>query len=162
MKGMHEVFVNGPRYNIVYRFHTVTGRAKRIKVGGICRTAGVGRRCVSGFLAVYVDPESRDLVLQFRGKRFTLDGLTQATHATHCLGLLSLLVVERVGRSPLVVKQMTPARAVLRRVDPAYDSLDESHDDFLSDVADIANSPERQRWILEVTDPEAGPWNEIA
>ncbi len=75
--------------------------------------------------------------------------------------MLSLLSVSRPGEPKLVVAQRTVTRALLRRVDPAYDELDESMDDFLADVADIVSSEARRDWILEIKDPDAGPWEAV-
>jgi hypothetical protein len=43
-------------------------------------------------------------------------------------------------------------------IDPADDELDASLDDFLSDVANIVHSDERQDSILANKKPYAGPW----
>jgi hypothetical protein len=54
---------------------------------------------------------------------------------------------------------LTPARAVLRRVDPAYDDLDEYADDFLAQLGEVVGSSGAQERILKSTDPGAGPWH---
>ena len=59
------------------------------------------------------------------------------------------------------VLQRNIAGALLRKVDPAYDDLDASLDDFLADIADIAGSERRLAWIREIKDAAAGPWEYV-
>jgi len=74
------------------------------------------------------------------------------------MGAVSRLAVSRPGQPDLAIRQLTPGIPIFRLVDPAYDELDETFDDFLGDVADIVNSADRQESILKYKDPDAGPW----
>jgi hypothetical protein len=121
-------------------------------------TAGMGRRCGDRFVAVYVAPDGEAVVLQVERQRFPLDGQTIVTHQTQFCGLMSAIAIKRPGMDPLSLRRRNIASALLRRVDPSYDDLDASSDDFLADIADIAASERRIAWIKEVKDPEAGPW----
>lgn len=46
--------------------------------------------------------------------------------------------IDRLGTE--VLRRISPARAVLRRVDPAYDHLDEHADDFLAQLGEVVGS----------------------
>lgn len=157
------VWLNGERFDVAYLLETTSGSVQRhVRKGQRTgQTAGMGQRIGRHFVAVYVDPNSAELVLQIGHLRFPLDGSVLIGHVIRNAGLTSRLIVGREGQSPLIVRQTTVARAILRRIDPTYDDLDESCDDFLADVADIAHSPERRRWILETKNPTAGPWEDV-
>lgn len=77
---------------------------------------------------------------------------------------LDLVVSSRGSRSSgralptQVLQRPNLAGTLLRKVDPGYDELDASLDDYLADIADIAGSERRLAWILEIKDPAAGPW----
>jgi hypothetical protein len=163
MKGApRNVWVNGERYNVAYLFAPASGRVIRKaklhrRVG---RTAGMGQRCMGRFVAVHVTPEAAGLWLHIGRHRFPLDGATVASHTSQLGGTVSRLSVRRRGDRAITVRQLTLAKAVLSRFDPAYDDLDASMDDFLADIADIVASEERQSRFLEVSDPRAGPWVE--
>jgi hypothetical protein len=118
----------------------------------------MGRRCGRHFISVYVDPGGKSVILQIDRQRFPLDEQTTVRHTSQFGGLLSELTVQRPGMAPVRVRRRNVAGALLQRVDPAYDDLDASTDDFLADVADIAASPRRLDWLREVKSPEAGPW----
>lgn len=124
-------------------------------------TAGMGRRCGRHFIAVYVDLDGESVVLQVDQHRFPLDGETTVRHRSALRGLLSELTILRPGMPPVRLRKRGLASAVLRRVDPAYDELDASADDFLADVADVAASQRRLDWIREVKNPLAGPWEAL-
>jgi hypothetical protein len=160
----HRVWVNGERYNVEYLFDVAAGEVvqRLVLPGRGGRTGGIGRYCGRVFVAVYVAPGGDELVLQVGGCRFPLDGLTKATHSRRWRGAFSELLITRPGEADLLVHQRTLARALLWRVDPAYDDLDESMDDFLMNIADIVNSESRQRWFLEISDPDAGPCEAVS
>lgn len=158
------VWLSAERYDVAYLLDIATGTVqRRVKKGSRAGAlAGMGRRVRGCFVAVYLDPQGAGPILQVGRDRFPLDGSILMTSEVRHGGLSSRLFIVREGRSPLIVNQWTVARALLRRFDPGYDDLDESCDDFLSDVADIASSPERRRWLHEVWDLMAEPWSDIA
>jgi hypothetical protein len=158
------IWLSGERFNLDYLFDVESGTVvhKLVSPARVGMTAGMGRTMGGRFVAVYVAPNCAGLVVQVDARRFALDGLTRASHSRRWRGLVSELLLQREGEPDLTVSQWTVAAALLRRADPAYDALDESMDDFLADVADIANSEYRQSWILKVKDPSAGPWEAVA
>ncbi|GAA3520791.1 hypothetical protein GCM10022234_15720 [Aeromicrobium panaciterrae] len=157
------VWVNGNRYNRVYLLDMATGSAKKFtlrrKTNEIDQTAGNGERFGSAFVAVYVHPFDLSLVIQIGTSVYPVDGLTRVSTAQHLVGTYATLTIERPGMRTRTIRQRTIARAVLRVVDPTYDSLDESLDDFSADIVDVVCSPERQQLMLETKDPSAGPWD---
>lgn len=154
------VWLSGERFNVDYLFDTSLGRVVRRVVlperGGV--TAGMGRPCGRQFVAVYVGHDPGSIFLQIDAQRFPLDGLTEAKHRGRLHGFRSELVVVRPDMEPVRVRQWTPTRPISRVIDPAYDGLDESVDDFLSDVVDVVESERRREWLSEVKDRTAGPW----
>lgn len=129
---------------------------KRVRVGS---TGGVGQRVGRKFVGVFVHPDSHEIILRVGQRELPLDGSTDIHHKTKICGAVSKMVVRPPGGDEIVVSALTLARAFLRKMDPGYDDLDESMDDFLAAVADIAASEERRLWILRTTDPSSGPWH---
>jgi hypothetical protein len=154
------VWLNGPRYNVRYLFDPGSGQVVRtVKLPRAAgNTAGVGRRCGTSFVAVYVAPDRRSLFVQVGGDWLPLDGATVAVHERRLGGTVSRLSITRPGGRPLGARLLIPASALLWRLDPGYDELDRSMDDFLADVADLVNSEARRDWFVTVKDPDAGPW----
>lgn len=155
------VWVSGDRFNVDYLIDTDRGEVLRKVVhqerGGT--TGGMGRQCGREFVAVYVAPDGEGVVLQVGERRIDLDDGSRAIHTRRLGGAISQLTVTRPGEPDLSVRQWNGGGAFLRRVDPAYDDLDDLSDDFLRDVANIVNSPERRTWLLEIKDPAEGPWD---
>lgn len=156
------LWLNGERAGEHHLLDLTSGQVvKTAQLGREVRTtAGMGRRCGSHFISVYVAPDGETVVLQVDRQSFPLDGQTIASHKTRFHGLTSALTIQRPGVEPLSLQRRNVASALLKRVDPGYDDLDGSSDDFLADVADIAASERRLAWIREVKDPQAGPWGE--
>lgn len=154
-----QVWLNGGRHNIVYLFDTVSGRAQRFKAASNQKTAGLGQRCGRDFVGVFVEAKRSGLILQVGREQYPLDGNTLTVSRVQLAGLQSMLTITRKGRESRIVKQRTLARGILSRIDPGYDALDESFDDFLADISDIATSSSRRQRLLEVKDPLAGPWD---
>jgi hypothetical protein len=125
--------------------------------------AGVGYRCARRLVAVYLDSVNIDgpLVLQIGAERYLLDGETVAFYVRSLGGLRSRLRVER-GMSHAEISRNTISRAVMQRIDPAYDGLDEAFDDPLKDIAEVVKSRKRQERIREISDPVGGPWHLVA
>lgn len=153
------VWLNGERAGEHHLLEVSSGMViKTVRLGGDDRaTAGVGRRCGGQFASVYVNQDS-GIVLQVDRDKFPLDGQTILSHESRFGGLMSILRIRRPGMKPRKLYRMNIAGALLKRVDPGYDELDESVDDFLADLADIAASDHRRAWLREVKDPLAGPW----
>jgi hypothetical protein len=63
--------------------------------------------------------------------------------------------VSRPGHDDVSISYVTVRSIIHALIDPTYDGLDESHDDFPANVAAIVNSVERQEWILAHKDPDA-------
>lgn len=154
------LWLNGERSGEHHLLDVASGKVlKTVDLGAeIQTTAGVGRACGRRFVSVYLAPDKETVVLQVDQHRFPLDGLTFVRHRSRLGGLLSQLTVERVGATPEVVRRGNLASTLLRKIDPAYDEIDGSLDDFLSDIPDIVNSERRREWIREIKDPIAGPW----
>lgn len=161
MSSASPVWLNGERFDVAYLL-TPGGRAvrrfdmKKVRVGN---TGGMGQRVGRKFVGVFVHPESKEVILRVGHREVTLDGSVNIHHETKLGGVISQMVVRPSDGGEIVVSDLTPARAILRKFDPGYDDLEESMDDFLADVADIAASEERRRWILQTTDPSSGPWH---
>ena len=155
------VWLNGERFDVAYLLETSTGKIERFVSPGlrVGVTAGVARRISSEYICVYVSPSSGGVFLGVRGRSYLLDGSLVARYARCWGGVASVLYLTPPGEQTFRLMQLTLGRAFSKRVDPGYDSLDESMDDFLGDVADIVGSPRRRAWITEVKDPIAGPWN---
>lgn len=160
ISGRQGVWVNGHRSGEHHLIDLAGPIAKTVHCPQDHRTGGVGRRCGRRFVAVYVAPDQSGLVLQVDGTTFPLDGATYVKHDVLCGGLMTRLRIDRDGLRSETVRQSNIAGALLRRVDPAHDGLDASLDDFLADVADIANSGTRRAWMMQVKDPDAGPWSQ--
>jgi hypothetical protein len=140
-----DVWLTGQRWNERYRFDRNTGTVVgRAEVTDHWPGDGVGSPCGRRFVAVYVDPDSDDLMLQVGKTRVRLDDDVSAIYRRTLAGMRSELTIRAGADAVLSLSAITPARFVLRRVDPGYDELDELNDDFLMDVADIVNSRERQ------------------
>jgi hypothetical protein len=156
----HKIWLTGERFNVDYLFDTATGEVlqKLVSRGLDATTAGTGRYCCRRFVAVYVAPDHSGVVLQVDGARFPLDGRTKVEHRRRFGGTLSSLSVSRPGQEDVSVNQLTVGILISRLIDPAYDELDESLDDYLADIADIIRSDERQQSILAHKEPDAGPW----
>lgn len=157
------LWLNGERAGEHHLLDVGSGRViKTAQIGRDIRpTAGMGRRCGGHFIAVYVDVDGEEVVLQVDRHRFPLDGQTTVQHQSRLRGLLAELTIQRPGVASVRLRRRNLASALLKRVDPAYDELDASTDDFLADVADIAASRRRLDWIREVKKPEAGPWEAV-
>jgi hypothetical protein len=155
------VWLNGERAGEHKLLDTASGKVVTTANLGreIRTTAGSGRRCGRHFVAVYVAPDRTTVMLQVDRKRFPLDGQTVVVHSSRLGGLVSRLSIDRPGSGHHVVRQHTVASAFFKRVDPGYDDLDASLDDYLADIADIANSERRLASIRELKDPAAGPWD---
>jgi hypothetical protein len=155
------VWLTGERFDVAYFLDLDSGQIQRFVTKGsrIGETAGICGRVSGGFVAAYVTPTDGTLVLQIDNVAYPLDGSVRAVHQNGWGGLSSRLVIEPPDGPAVRVEQRTPARAILRKVDPGYDSLDESMDDFLADIADLASSPERRAWIVRTKNPQAGPWH---
>lgn len=154
------VWVNGVRTGEHHLLDVVSGKVvQTVHLGREIRTtAGMGRSCGRRFVSVYTPADTDTVVLQVDHRRYPLDGQTLLTHQSRLGGLVSQLTIERAGTSTQVLRRLNIAGTVLRKVDPAYDELDASLDDYLADIADIAGSERRLAWILEIKDPTAGPW----
>lgn len=154
------VWLNGERFDVVYFLDLEADRIQRFVMKGppIGRTGGVCRRIRGGYLAWFVSPVDRTLTLWMNGTTYSLEGSLLVSHRVRWKGIGSTLVIKTAGGVEARFDALTPARAILHRLDPAYDALDESTDDLLADVADIASSQERRDWIIEVKDPTEGPW----
>lgn len=153
------VWVSGERFNVDYLLDTATGELvetrERATLGGL--TGGIGRPCREHFAAVYVRPERDGLVFQVGTSKVDLDDTTTAVHRRRLAGALSTLTVSRPGEPGVSVSQWNIGGTLQRMIDPAYDALDRSLDDFLEDVADIAESSQRREAILRTKDPDASP-----
>lgn len=158
------LWLNGERSGEHHLLDVVSGRVvKTVQLGReIRKTAGMGRSCGRRFVSVYVAPDRETVVLQVDHLRYPLDGRTLLTHQSRRGGLVSRLTIERAGATPQVLQRRNIAGMLLRKVDPAYDDLDASVDDFLADIADIASSERRLAWIREIKDPTAGPWELVS
>lgn len=164
MSEADRVWLNGEQFDVAYQLDLGSNRVRRFHTKGsrIGEAGGACRRVRGGWIAYFVSPGDHTLQLWAAGKFLPLDGSVAMQHRVRCAGLWSRLVIDGDGGRPLRIVSFTPARAVLCRIDPAYDSLDESMDDFLADIADIARSAERRSWILARRDPTAGPWHLVA
>jgi hypothetical protein len=139
------IWLTGARWNERFCLDPATGEiVDRREVYDHSPGDGVGRSCGGRFVAVYIDPETDELTLQVAKERVVLGDDVSATYRKRLAGLGSELTVRSGSAIVVSVRAFTPARFALRRVDPAYDELDESNDDFLMDVADIVNSQARQ------------------
>jgi len=157
---MNAVWLSGERFDVAYFLDLEANEIRRFVTKGlrIGETGGRCRRVLGGHVALFVRPSDRTLQLWTAGTTYPVDGTLTMRHKLRLGGLGSTLVLVSPEGPEVRLDTLTPARAILRRFDPGYDSLDESLDDFLADVADIAESPERQAWILSNKDPSAGPW----
>lgn len=158
------VWLMGGRFGEYHLLNLASGTVVRtVQIGRlVATTGGLGQRCARDFVAVYLDPHEDEILLQVRAWRCPLDGSTKAVHKTHMGGLLSTLRVERPGIDRLRLRQWIVGGTLQGIVDPAYDDLDRSLDDFLQEIADIAASEERRIAFREVKDPKAGPWEALA
>ncbi|SRR5258706_12971725 len=154
-----QVWLNGERAGEHHLLEVSSGVViKTVHLGRDNRTtAGIGRRCGAHFASVYVNKDN-GIVLQVDRDRFPLDGQTTVSYESRFGGLMSILRILRPGMKSRHLHRMNIASALLKRVDPGYDDLDASVDDFLADLADIAASDRRRTWMREVKDPTAGPW----
>ncbi len=143
---MNAVWLNGERFDVAYFLDLGSDRIRRFvtKSSRIGETGGRCRRVSEGYVALFVSPDDRTLQLWTAGRIYPLDGSVSMRHQLRYLALGSTLVLENPEGAEVRIDTMTPARAVLRSFDPGYDALDESVDDFLADVSDVASSPERQ------------------
>lgn len=163
-KPIDRVWLNGERSGEHHLLDVLSGRVvKTVHLGReIRKTAGMGRSCGRRFASVYLAPDRETVVLQLDDVRYPLDGRTLVTHESRRGGLVSRLTIKRAGTTPQVLQRRNIAGMLLRKVDPAYDELDASLDDFLADIADIAGSERRLAWIREIKDPTAGPWELVS
>jgi hypothetical protein len=142
--GLRRVWVTGQRWNTDYLFDTRTGRVVTpVKLP--CRsgkTAGVGNWCGRQFVAVYVGHDS-EVYVQVGTRRMQVDGITAALHDAPLRGLRSKLTLVRPAFADITASLWL---------------IGGNHDDYLADVADIVNTRERRDWLLEIKDPDAGPW----
>jgi hypothetical protein len=159
---MNRVWLNGERSGDHHLLDTRSGEVvKSVRLAHEIRTtAGMGQWVGRRFVAVYVEGDRETVTLQVGERRFPFDGDTVLRHDRKIGGLASRLTIERPGAPPLILRQTNLVGSVLRKVDPAYDDLDASLDDFLGDIADIAGSESRLAWLREIKDPESGPWEE--
>lgn len=152
------IWVSGERFNLDYLLDTATGEVLETRHhptrGG--PTGGIGRQCRRHFAAVYVRPDRGGLTLQVGASEVDLDERTSAVHGRRVAGALSTLTVSRPGSPDVTISQWNVGGSLQRIIDPAYDDLDRSMDDFLEDVAQIVESKARRDTILETKDPEAG------
>lgn len=155
------VWLTGERFDVAYFLDFASSRIRRFVTKGseIGETGGVCHRLGVSHISWFVSPDNGHLMLRAGASLVPLDGTVPMMHTVGCGGIVSSLVIGVEGGSPFRISKLTPARAILRRFDPAYDELDESTDDFLADIADIASSAERREWILKTKDPTAGPWH---
>lgn len=161
---VRRLWLNGEIAGVHHLLDIDAGKVvETVRIGREIRvTAGVGRRCGRHFISVYVDLDGGSVVLQVDEHDFPLDGETTVRHSLAVGGLLSELSILRPGMPSIRLRRLNVASVILRWVDPAYDELDASTDDFLADVADIAASQRRQDWIREVKNPLAGPWEALS
>lgn len=154
------VWVTGQRHNYLYLLRIASGKAKRVVTRqSYVDSGGLGRPVGSGlFLAVYADPQSRELMLQAGSRRLPLDGATRALWRKRAGGLWSTLCLYREGELQLQVRQRTLGRFVMQVADITYDHLDETEDDFLMYLEYLINSPEGRVNFLAKNDPLVGPW----
>lgn len=158
---MNGVWLNGERFDVAYFLDLESDRVRRFVTKGsrIGPTAGRCRRVLGGHAALFVSPIDHTLRLWTGGATYPVDGTVTMRHRLLCGGFGSTLLLTTREGVHVRVDTLTPARPFMRRFDPAYDALDESMDDFLADVADVASSAERRAWILSKKDPTAGPWH---
>ena len=158
------LWLNGERAGEHHLLDVVSGSVvQTVHLGReIRKTAGMGRSCGRRFDSVYLAPDRETVMLQVDQQRYPLDGQTILTHQSRRGGLVSRLTIERAGVEPQVLQRRNLAGMLLRKVDPAYDELDASLDDFLADIADIGSSERRLAWIREIKDPTAGPWERVS
>src|SRR5574338_1005540 len=124
----HEgVWLNGERFSRYYFLNPRTGHVRRfvVKDRGILRTAGIGNRVAGVFLACYVNAQER-LVLWYWGEEHVVDEHLRVAHQIRWGGCSSTLTIEPAEGPAVHAKQRTFARAILSRLDPGYDGLDES------------------------------------
>lgn len=153
------VWLTGQRHNYLFLLNIASGKARRvITQESYVDSGGLGRPVGSGlFLAVYADPQSRELMLQAGKRRLPLDGVT-AIWRKRAGGLWSILRLYREGELQLQVRQRTLGRFVMQVADITYDYLDETEDDFLMYLGYLINSPQGRANFLEKNDPMTGPW----
>lgn len=153
------IWLDGDRYNEAFLFDIASGKAKLCKSKQrIGVTAGAGSYLSRRFVAVYVEPDREHVTLQVDQIRYPLDGQTTAVSSVRGRGLYSTLSIERPGLPSVHLRQRTIMRAILQRLDPTYDALDEFMDDFAVGIAGITSSEEAHASYLKVKDPAAGPW----
>lgn len=157
---INRVWLTGERAGEHHLLDVVSGKVvQTVHQGGeIRRTAGMGQSCGRRFVSVYVAPDRETVVLQVDRRRYPLDGRTFLSHRSRLGGMVSQLTIQRAGAGTQVLRRSNIAGTVLRKIDPGYDELDASLDDYLADIADIAWSERRLAWIREIKDPTAGPW----
>lgn len=155
------VWLHGERFDIAYLLEPGRWKVRRFIAHRkpVRPTAGFGQRVNRwGFVGWYVHPRTRDLQLRVAGRDFRFEHLSCARATVKFGGLATRLEILPTGGDRLVVDQRTIRRAVLSRIDPAYDGLDEAMDDFLAEVARLINSNEVQQRVQRTLDPRDGPW----
>lgn len=157
-----QVWLTGERFDVAYLLDTRGGAIRRFEQRGVDvgRTAGFMERIVGGRrVGWYVSPADGGLHLRL-GRRDLATGDVVGSTVSHGPARLWTkldLTMEHGGTEAL--RKLTPARAALRGVDPAYDELDEFADDFLAQMGELVASPEAQQRVLDTTDPRSGPWH---
>lgn len=156
------VWLNGKIAGQHHLFDTQTGRSvTEVALGRkVEKTAGLGRSIKKHFVAVYVRDEMETVFLQVDAVKYPLDGWTWTSYQRRLGGARSELTVGRASCPTSHLRQWHPSAALLRRIDPAYDGLDASIDDFLADLHDIVSSERRVHWIQSIKSSTAGPWEE--
>lgn len=156
---MTRIWLNGDRYNEAYLFDIESGSYRRYETeSAVGVTAGNATRLSGTVVATYVAADETGIWLQKGSTRYPVDGKTRAVAQTTWGGLITTLTVERDGLPRLNLKQRTPARWLLRRVDPAWDGLDEFAEDSAAGIAVLLNSAEARESYRRVKVPDAGPW----